>query len=91
MDTIENYNRTYISLVESGEDNAASIFNVLEQFNIADRKEIASRLYEVFSFNFEQPSVQDLVRRNLKALSPDADLSWIPEWRKDNEALFAST
>lgn len=44
----------------------------------------------MIEFNFEQPSVQDLVRKNLKSISPDADLSWIPNWRKDYEALHAS-
>jgi hypothetical protein len=91
MDIIESYSRVHANLFELAGGSAACIFKALEQFNVEDRKEIASRLHEVLKFNFERYSVQDLVRDNLKALSPDADLSWIPDWRKDNEALLAST
>ncbi|WP_422416758.1 hypothetical protein [Pseudomonas sp. GZD-222] len=91
MDIVDSYASNYIDLVRVGWSSATSIFKALEQFDAEDRKEIASRLYEVIEFNFEQPSVQDLVRKNLKSISPDADLSWIPDWRKDYEALHAST
>lgn len=91
MDIIESYSRIYTNLVESGGHSATCIFNAIEQFNTEDRKEIASRLHEVFQFNFESYSVQGMIRGNLQALSPDADLSWIPDWRKDYEALHAST
>lgn len=91
MDIIDSYASNYIDLARVGWSGAASIFKALDQFDTEDRKEIASRLHEVIEFNFEEPSVQDLVRRNLKSISPDADLSWIPDWRKDYEALQAST
>ena len=91
VDIIEKYNETLASLRESTLGGAGCIFIALEKFNAEDRKVIANRLHEVLNFNFDRYSVQDLVRGNLKALSPDADLSWIPDWRKDNEALFAST
>lgn len=90
MDAVARYNETFKSLHSSTSDGSA-IFKALEQFSAEDRKVIASRLHEVFKFNFECYSVQGMIRGNLKALSPDADLSWIPDWRKDNEALFAST
>jgi len=91
MDIIESYSRIYTNLVELGGSSATCIFNAIETFNNEDRKEIASRLHEVFKFNFESPSVQGLVRETLKSMSPDADLSWIPDWRKDYETLHAST
>jgi len=91
MDIVDSYASSYIDLVRVGWSSATSIFKALEQFDAEDRKEIASRLHEVIEFNFEQASVQDLVRKNLKSISPDADLSWIPDWRKDYEALQAST
>lgn len=91
MDIVDGYASSYIDLVRVGWSGAASIFKALEQFNTEDRREIASRLHEVIEFKFEQPSIQDLVRRNLKSISPDADLSWIPDWRKDYETLHAST
>ena len=90
MDIADSYASSYVDLVRIGWNSATSIFKALEQFDTEDRKEIASRLHEVIEFNFEQPSVQDLVRKNLKSISPDADLSWIPDWRKDYEALHAS-
>ena len=90
MDIVDSYAISYIDLVRVGWNSATSIFKALEQFDTENRKEIASRLHEVIEFNFEQPSVQDLVRKNLKSISPDADLSWIPDWRKDYEALHAS-
>lgn len=91
MDIVDDYASSYIDLVQVGWSSATSIFKALDQFDTEDRKKIASRLHEVIEFNFEEPSVQDLVRRNLKSISPDADLSWIPDWRKDYEALQAST
>jgi hypothetical protein len=91
MDIVDDYASSYIDLVQVGWSSATSIFKALDQFDTEDRKEIASRLHEVIEFNFEEPSVQDLVRRNLKSISPEADLSWIPDWRKDYEALQAST
>lgn len=91
MDIVDDYASSYIDLVQVGWSSATSIFKALDQFDTEDRKEIASRLHEVIEFNFEEPSVQDLVRRNLKSISPDADLSWIPDWRKDYEALQAPT
>ena len=90
MDIVDGYASSYIDLVRVGWNSATSIFKALEQFDTENRKEIASRLHEMIEFNFEQPSVQDLVRKNLKSISPDADLSWIPDWRKDYEALHAS-
>lgn len=90
MDIVDSYAISYIDLVRVGWNSATSIFKALEQFDTENRKEIASRLHEMIEFNFEQPSVQDLVRKNLKSISPDADLSWIPDWRKDYEALHAS-
>ncbi|MBI6707255.1 hypothetical protein YA0599_03375 [Pseudomonas syringae] len=90
MDIVDSYASSYIDLVRVGWSGAASIFKALEQFDTEDRREIASRLHEVIEFNFEQPSIQDLVRKNLKSISPDADLSWIPDWRKGYEALHAS-
>lgn len=90
MDIVDSYAISYIDLVRVGWNSATSIFKALEQFDTENRKEIASRLHEMIEFNFEQPSVQDLVRKNLKSISPDADLSWIPNWRKDYEALHAS-
>ena len=91
MDIVDSYAISYIDLVRVGWNSATSIFKALEQFDTENRKEIASRLHEMIEFNFEQPSVQDLVRKNLKSISPDADLSWIPDWRKNYEALQAST
>ena len=91
MDIADSYASSYVDLVRIGWNSATSIFKALEQFDTEDRKEIASRLHEVIEFNFEQPSVQDLVRKNLKSISPGADLSWIPDWRKDYEALQATT
>lgn len=91
MDIVDSYASSYIDLVRIGWNSAISIFKALEQFDTEDRKEIASRLHEIIEFNFEQPSVQDLVRKNLKSISPDADLSWIPDWRKDYETLHTST
>ena len=91
MDVVDSYASSYIDLVRVGWSGATSIFKALEQFDTEGRSEIASRLHEVIEFNFEQPSIQDLVRRNLKSISPDADLSWIPDWRKNYEALQAST
>lgn len=91
MDIIEKYSRVHANLFHLAGGSAASIFKALEQFDTEDRREIAGRLHEVIEFKFEQPSIQDLVRRNLKSMSPDADLSWIPDWRKDYEALQAST
>lgn len=91
MDIVDSYASSYIDLVRVGWSGAASIFKALEQFDPEDRREIASRLHEVIEFNFEQPSIQDLVRKNLKSISPDADLSWIPDWRTNYEALQAST
>jgi len=67
------------------------MFEALEKLSAEDRKLILSRLYEVFEFKFGRYSVQALIRDNLKTLSPDADLSWIPDWRKDNEAILTST
>jgi len=90
MDIIESYSRIQNDLHVLNGGRTSCIFKALEQFNSEDRKEIASRLHEVFKFNFESTSVQDLVRRNLKSMCPDADLSWIPDWRKDYEALLAS-
>lgn len=90
MDIVDSYAISYIDLIRVGWNSATSIFKALEQFDTENRKEIASRLHEMIEFNFEQPSVQDLVRKNLKSISPDADLSWIPDWRKDYEALHAS-
>ena len=90
MDIVDSYAISYIDLVRVGWNSATSIFKALEQFDTENRKEIASRLHQMIEFNFEQPSVQDLVRKNLKSISPDADLSWIPNWRKDYEALHAS-
>lgn len=91
MDIIESYRKIQNDLHVLDGGRTSCIFKALEQFNAEDRKEIASRLHEVFKFNFENTSVQDLVRRNLKSISPDADLSWIPDWRKNYEALQAST
>lgn len=91
MDIIESYRKIQNDLHVLDGGRTSCIFKALEQFNAEDRKEIASRLHEVFKFNFENTSVQDLVRRNLKSISPDADLSWIPDWRKEYEALQAST
>lgn len=91
MDIVDSYASSYLALVRIGRSSATCIFKALEQFSAEDRKVIASRLHEVFEFNFERYSVQDLIRRNLKALSPDADLSWIPDWRRDYETLHAST
>ncbi|MEJ3598173.1 hypothetical protein [Pseudomonas bubulae] len=90
MDIIESYREIQNDLHVLDGGRTSCIFKALEQFNAEDRKEIASRLHEVFKFNFENTSVQDLVRRNLKSMSPDADLSWIPDWRKAYEALLAS-
>lgn len=80
-----------MDFIRIGGSNAICIFKAIEQFNTEDRKEIASRLHEVFAFNFESTSVQDLARKNLKSMSPEADLLWIPSWRKDYEILQAST
>ncbi|HGY9638077.1 MULTISPECIES: hypothetical protein [Pseudomonas] len=90
MEIMQQYSRALANSFAS-EGSAASIFKALEQFDAEDRKVIASRLNEVLEFEFASPSAQELVRKNLKALSPDSDLSWIPDWRKDREALFAST
>lgn len=90
MDTIEIYHETSKILL----DNTASyisVFMILEELHDEERRFTASRLNEIFNFSFESFSVQDLFRYNLRTLSPDADLSWIPDWRKDNEALLAST
>lgn len=91
MNAIARYNETFKSLHGSTSDGFA-MFKALEQFNAEDRKVIASRFHEIFDFRFERSfSKQDLVRRNLKALSPDADLSWIPNWRDGYDAYVAST
>ncbi len=90
MDAVARYNEAF-KLLHSSTSGGSAIFKTLEQFSAEDRKVIASRLHEVFDFNFESYSVQNLIRGNLKALSPDADLSWIPDWRKDYEALQTST
>ncbi|MNJ49137.1 hypothetical protein D3C77_443540 [compost metagenome] len=91
MDIIERYSRVHANLAELAGSSTSCIFMALEQFDAEGRKVIASRLYEVFRFNFDDFEVQNLVRDNLKSLSPDANLSWIPDWRMDNEALLAST
>lgn len=88
MEIMQEYSRALANFSEA-ESNAASIFKALEQFNAEDRKVIASRLYEVLTFEFKRPTIQELVRRNLKILSPDADLSWIPDWKMDCEVLFS--
>lgn len=90
MDIIESYRTIQNDLQVLDGGRTSCILKALEQFNAEDRKQIVSRLHEVFKFNFESTSVQDLVRRNLKSMNPDADLSWIPDWREDYEALLAS-
>ncbi len=46
-----------MDFIRIGGSNAICIFKAIEQFNTEDRKEIASRLHEVFAFNFESTSV----------------------------------
>ena len=92
MGAIARYTEALNTLNQDTANGSGSIiFRALEQFDAEDRKVIASQLHEVLEFNFDSFSAQDMVRRNLKFLSPEADLSWIPDWRDGYDADIAST
>jgi len=83
MSAIERYTEKLKEVYKGGQQSGVILFSTLEQFDADERKEIASHLHEVIQFDFDRPSGQDFVRSMLRRLSPDADLSWIPDWRHD--------
>ncbi|MBO2925396.1 hypothetical protein J5H75_27385 [Pseudomonas asiatica] len=90
MNATERYTEKLKELYKEGHQGGV-IFSTLEQFDEQERKEIASHLHEIIQFDFDTPSAQGFVRSMLRRLSPDADLSWIPDWRHDWDAQVSST
>lgn len=94
MDAVARYNEAFKALHERTSNGAVMFSDMLkafEQFSVEDRKIIAGRFHEIFEFSFNSFGVQRLVRGCLKSVSPDADLSWIPDWRDGYDAYVAST
>lgn len=95
MDAVARYEEAFKALYDRTSAGAVMLndmLKVFEQFSVEDRKVIAAgRFHDSFEFSLYSLGAQILIRECLKDVSPDADLSWIPNRRDGYDAYLAST
>lgn len=78
---LSKYNETLEELLRTESFRMNSLVKAAEHFSEQERLEIASNFHKILDFDFSRPSIQDLARSYIRLIHPDADLSWIPDWK----------